>query len=83
VLQMIRRSRRVEVSARSEKAAAGFDCNAAFVEELRAAWPACGRVREHSIGGTAEVGFRRLACQLCKAMTELQDRSRSAHLTTL
>src|SRR5712671_1874446 len=36
--------------ARSEKAA-GFDRNAALVEQLHATWPACGRVREHRVSG--------------------------------
>src|SRR5713226_935234 len=36
--------------ARSEKAT-GFDRNAALVEQLRATWTACGRVREHRVGG--------------------------------
>src|SRR5258705_9328974 len=36
--------------ARSEKAA-GFDRNAALVEQLHATWTACGRVREHRVSG--------------------------------
>src|SRR5882672_8061739 len=36
--------------ARGEKAA-GFDRNAPLVEQLRATWTACGRVREHGVSG--------------------------------
>src|SRR5258708_4207099 len=36
--------------ARSEKAA-GFDRNAALVEQLHASWTSSGRVREHRVGG--------------------------------
>src|SRR5882757_7603596 len=36
--------------ARREKAA-GFDRNAALVEQLHATWAASGRVREHRVGG--------------------------------